>query len=44
MFKKVILAVLLVVLCFSILGCSTVAGIGEDIKWSGEKGAEVLEQ
>ena len=43
MLKKIILAVLLAVLCVSLLGCSTVRGIGEDIKWSGEKGAEVLE-
>ncbi len=43
MLKKVILAVLLAVLCVSLLGCSTVAGAGEDIKWMGEKGAEALE-
>ena len=43
MLKKVILVVLLAILCVSLLGCSTVAGLGEDIKWSGEKGAEALE-
>ena len=43
MLKKVIFVVLLAILCVSLLGCSTVAGLGEDIKWSGEKGAEALE-
>ena len=43
MLKKVILVVLLAILCVGLLGCSTVAGVGEDIKWMGEKGAEVLE-
>jgi predicted small secreted protein len=43
MAKKVILVVALVVLMFSLIGCQTVQGLGGDIKWTGEKGAELLE-
>lgn len=43
MLKKIILFILLAVFCVGLLGCSTVAGVGEDIKWMGEKGAEALE-
>ena len=43
MFKKVLFIVALVILAISFVGCSTVQGIGEDITWTGEKGAEVLE-
>ena len=44
MIKKVLLVVALVVLLFSLIGCQTVQGLGGDIKWTGEKGAEILEQ
>ncbi len=40
--KAILLAVLLVVLVWS-TGCNTVQGVGEDISWVGEKGAEVFE-
>lgn len=43
MAKKVLLIIALIVLMFSLVGCQTVQGIGEDIKWTGEKGAEALE-
>jgi predicted small secreted protein len=43
MAKKVLLVVALVVLMFSLIGCQTVQGLGGDIKWTGEKGAELLE-
>lgn len=36
------LIVLLAVLVWS-TGCNTVQGVGEDITWIGEKGAEVFE-
>ena len=44
MLKKVLLLFALIILGFSLIGCQTVQGLGEDIKWIGEKGAEVLEQ
>lgn len=43
MIKKVLLIVAFVILMFSLTGCQTVQGLGEDIKWTGEKGAEMLE-
>ena len=42
MAKKVLVLTLLLVV-FALTGCQTVQGLGEDIKWTGEKGAEVLE-
>jgi len=43
MIKKVLLLAILIVLCFSLISCQTVQGIGGDIQWTGEKGAEILE-
>jgi predicted small secreted protein len=43
MIKKVLLLAILIVLCFSSISCQTVQGIGGDIKWTGEKGSELLE-
>jgi len=43
MVKKALLLVALVILVFSLIGCQTVQGLGGDIKWTGEKGAELLE-
>ncbi|MDD5327597.1 MAG: hypothetical protein PHY02_07260 [Phycisphaerae bacterium] len=42
MIKKIILCVILIVLCLSLVGCQTVAGVGGDIQWTGQKGAEIL--
>ena len=42
MAKKVLVLTLLLV-GFALTGCQTVQGLGEDIKWTGEKGAEILE-
>lgn len=42
MAKKVLVLTLLLVV-FALTGCQTVQGLGEDIKWTGEKGAEILE-
>ena len=44
MVKKILLLVVLIVMMFSLISCQTVQGIGGDIKWTGEKGAELLEQ
>ncbi len=44
MVRKALLAVVLIVMMFSLIGCQTVQGLGEDVKWVGEKGAEVLDQ
>jgi predicted small secreted protein len=42
MLKRIILAAALIVLIFVLIGCNTVQGLGEDIKWTGQKGAEIL--
>jgi predicted small secreted protein len=44
MAKRTLLVVALIVLLFTLVGCQTVQGLGGDIKWTGEKGAEILEQ
>ncbi len=44
MVGRVLLVIALIVVSFSLIGCQTVQGLGEDIKWTGEKGAEVLGQ
>jgi predicted small secreted protein len=44
MAKRMLLVVALIVLLFTLVGCQTVQGLGGDIKWTGEKGAEILEQ
>jgi predicted small secreted protein len=43
MVRKVFLVIALVIVVFSIADCQTVQGIGRDIKWMGEKGAEMME-
>lgn len=43
MVRKVLLVLALVVVVFSLVGCSTVQGLGEDIKWTGEKAAEIVD-
>ena len=43
MVKKILLAVALIVMVFSLVSCQTVQGLGSDIKWTGEAGAELLE-
>lgn len=44
MIRRVLLVVALVIVVFSIFGCQTVQGLGEDIKWVGEKGSEIVDQ
>lgn len=43
MVRKILLVVALVVVVLSLIGCRTIQGIGEDITWLGEKGAEALD-
>lgn len=42
MLKKCLIFIFLGILLV-VTGCQTVQGIGEDIKWAGEKGQEALE-
>ena len=44
MVKKIILGLALFILVFSLASCQTVQGIGYDITWMGQAGADVLEQ
>ena len=44
MVRKAFLVVALVIIVFSLAGCHTVQGLGEDIKWIGEKGKEIVER
>ena len=44
MAKKTLVVIVLIILSLSLLGCQTVQGIGKDITWSGEKGAEIMER
>lgn len=44
MIRRVLLVVALVIVVFSLVGCQTVQGLGEDIKWVGEKGSELVDQ
>ena len=43
MIRKVLLVLALIVVVFSLVSCQTVQGLGEDIKWVGEKAAEIVE-
>jgi predicted small secreted protein len=43
MFRKLLLIILLAILLLALTGCQTVQGVGGDIKWTGQKSAEVLE-
>jgi len=44
MVRRILVVVALTVVVFSLIGCQTIQGIGEDIKWTGEKGAEIVGQ
>jgi len=43
MVRKALLAVALIALLFSSIGCHTVQGVGRDITWVGEKIGEVFD-
>jgi predicted small secreted protein len=42
MLKKLVLLITLLILAGLLVGCNTVQGVGKDIEWTGQKGAEVL--
>ena len=42
MAKKIIVCIILIILRISLTGCQTIQGIGGDIQWTGQKGAELL--
>ena len=44
MVRKMLLVIALIGVLFVLIGCQTVQGIGGDITWMGEKGAEVLDR
>ena len=43
MFRKILLFIALVFIVYSLTGCQTVQGLGEDIKSVGEAGEAALE-
>lgn len=43
MIKKAFLAIALAVVIFTLTGCQTVAGLGEDITWSAQATADMIE-
>ena len=44
MVRKMLLVVTLIVVVLSRIAGQTIKALGEDIKWTGEKDAEVVEQ
>jgi predicted small secreted protein len=44
MVRKILLVVLLILAIYSLAGCQTIKGVGRDIEWTGEKGAELVGQ
>ena len=41
---KVILVFALILILFAVSGCQTVQGIGRDITWTGQAGADLMEE
>ena len=44
MVRKALLIIALILSVFSVASCQTVQGIGNDITWLGQAGADLLEQ
>jgi predicted small secreted protein len=44
MVRKVLLIIAFIIAIFAVASCQTVQGIGQDITWMGQAGAEILEQ
>ena len=44
MVKKVLLAIALMIVVLSVVGCQTVQGVGGDILWIGKAGQDVVEK
>ena len=43
MVLKAFVVIALVIIVFSLVGCHTIQGLGDDFKWIGEKGEEIVE-
>ena len=43
MVKRILLTAFLTALIYSLTGCGTIQGIGDDINWVGQKGADLIE-
>ena len=43
MVKKILLLIILIGLLFASVGCQTVAGLGNDIEWTAQATADLLE-
>ena len=44
MITKVLLVFSLILVIFVVTGCQTVQGVGRDLTWTGQAGAEVLDE
>ncbi len=44
MLKKILLAVILILVVLHFSGCNTVQGVGRDITWTGRAGAEAIDK
>jgi predicted small secreted protein len=44
MARKILLTLALIVAAFLMTACQTVQGLGEDIKWTGQKAAELIDR
>ncbi len=44
MMCKILLVFALILVIFAVSGCQTVQGIGQDITWTGQAGAEVIDE
>jgi predicted small secreted protein len=44
MTKLILLLGFLIIATFTLAGCQTIQGLGNDIKWVGEQGAEIIGQ
>jgi predicted small secreted protein len=44
MVRKALLIIALIIAVFTVASCQTVQGIGKDITWMGQAGAEMLEK
>lgn len=43
MVRKVLLVLALIAVLSCLVGCQTIRGLGRDIEWIGQKGAEIVE-
>ena len=43
MLRKVLLVFALIAVVLFLFGCQTIQGLGEDVKWVGRKGSELVD-